>query len=159
MIGIKEEPPSPTGVQCNLTAATPLRIPVYNSTPNHQFQLQDWHNAHSWIRDCRPHCACQASFTLRGYCTFDYCPKHGRPQRIEKANRILSMGEPATDAYALTLPYGTMLAPNRIATARRHFLKTLQRMRPGIGVLWRLHFLNFVPHLNLTIKEMIIVPK
>ncbi len=129
---------------------TPERLPVYNTDFNSDFQgqLYDWHSQNLWTH-CRPHNACQRGYIQRSYCIHDFCKRHGQFQRIDKAERILALGKPDVPAYAVTLPYGAILAPPRVAKARKHFLKQLCYHEPEVGYLWRLHFIDFVPHLHM----------
>lgn len=128
---------------------------AYHSDPRSQFQpqdtspdLADWHNDYLWVQHLPAHTSCKLN--AGHYCKHDYCPQHGQYQRIEKANRILALGEPAGDAYAVTLHFGASLTPEPVSQARRHLLKKLTRYT-DLAYVWRLHWRHRIPHLHMTI--------
>lgn len=105
-----------------------------------------------WILSCRPACACIFE-SSRGswFCQNVYCKKHGQKQRIDRKERVLAWGIPCDPAAAVVLKFDAFVSFSDIGKARGRFLTLLKRHRPDLAYFWTVEWVDFIPHINMTI--------
>ena len=115
------------------------------------FDLQSYPDHFDWIKNCHPSCQCGLSFHLCKFCRRDFCTRHGQYQRIEDCNRVLGWGQPSVPCWSLSLPYGVILDSSLVSKTRGYFIELLKEQVPELGYLWRMEWVDFAPHIHMTI--------
>lgn len=103
-----------------------------------------------WIKRCRPGNQCSLTYHKCRFCKRAWCHQHGQYQRIERCNKVLAWGVPS-DAHAVVLHFPCVLTSKLVTKARSLFIKLVRQDIPELEYLWTLEFIDYVPHLNMTI--------
>jgi len=97
-----------------------------------------------------PSTQCQLSFGKAKYCSRDFCYHHGKTQRAIDCERIKKLGIPKSPPWLFVGNIGFVISPNLATHIRETFFRKLKKHDPKMGILWRWHWVDQKPHLNMT---------
>jgi len=98
---------------------------------------------------CKPKNGCNLSFGKCKFCTNDFCTRHGQFQRIEDKESINILDLNGLEMMSTVLNFNYALTPVQVRSVRLELFRLIKKTHPRWRYIWRIHFVDFVPHLNL----------
>jgi len=106
---------------------------------------------------CKPKNGCNLGFGLCKFCKNDFCTRHGQYQRILDKESINILDLNGLEMMSTVLNFNYALTPVQVRTVRLELFRLIKKTHPRWRYIWRIHFIDFVPHFH-TISLVMLSP-